>query len=75
MRVTAHDKDTFLVESRTESEVEYLVDLSSMECSCPGAFEFGTSSPECPCAHVEAAMRFAHASKPRARLPFTFFLP
>lgn len=67
--------DSFLVSSRTEPEVEYLVDLAEMTCGCPGALEFGSSSPDHPCAHVEAAMAFVHQSKPRARAPFTFFVP
>lgn len=75
MTVTPHDRDTFLVTSRTEPEVEWLVDLSTMECSCPGAMEFAATSPQHPCAHIEAAMAFAHKPPPRKRQPFTFFMP
>lgn len=75
MTVVAHDIGTYLVSSRTEPEVEWLVDLSTLECSCPGALEFGATSPDHPCVHIEAAMAFAHQAKPRKREPFTFFMP
>lgn len=75
MNVVKYNSDSYLVSSRTEDEVEYLCDLSDMTCSCPGALEFGSSSPEHPCAHVEAAMAHAHRATPRHRTAFTFFLP
>lgn len=75
LRVTPYNENSFLVSSRTDDESEYLVDLNSMECGCPGALEFGSTDPLHPCAHVEAAMAFAHRAKPRQRQPFTFFLP
>lgn len=75
MNVVKYNSDSFLVSSRTEDEVEYLVDLSTLECSCPGALEFKATDPGHPCAHVEAAMNFVHKPAPRKREAFTFFLP
>lgn len=38
IEILSHDKDTFLVQSRTEREEYYLVDLSEMpySCTCSG---------------------------------------
>lgn len=75
MDVQKHDSDTYLVSSRTDPDASYLVDLGTMECGCPGALEFAATSPDHPCAHIEAAMIFAHRPEPRKRTAFTFFMP
>lgn len=73
MTVTPYNPGQYLVTSRTKEEEEYLVDLNTKECGCPAALDFKTSSPESPCAHVEAAIAFqagARAPRPRRASPF-----
>lgn len=58
MTVTpAHDPNTFWVSSQSGGD-DHLVDLETMECGCPPALEFNTTSPQAPCAHVEAAIQY-----------------
>lgn len=69
MTVTPYNPGQYLVTSRTKDEVEYLVDLNTMECACPGALDFATTSPEHPCAHIEAAIHFRAGAKPHIPRP------
>lgn len=73
MTVTPRDIGTYLVTSRTRAEIEHLVDLSDMTCSCEAALDFETTSPVAPCAHVEAAIAFRAAAKPARRRPAPAF--
>lgn len=63
LRVQKHDIGTYLVSSRTRDEIEHLVDLSDNTCSCEAALDFKTTTPEHPCAHVEAALAFDSGQK------------
>lgn len=63
----------YLVSSRTQAEVEYIVDVETMECGCPAALDFATTSPQSPCAHVEAAMAFHYRAKPPTALQGSSF--
>lgn len=76
MTVTPYDIGTYLVTSRTREDVEHLVDLSDLTCSCEAALDFANTTPENPCAHVEAALAFRAGAKrhrPRQSSPFALF--
>ncbi len=74
MTVTPYNPGQYLVSSRTEEEVEDIVDVETLECGCPAALDFATTGPRNPCAHLEAALA-KHAGakprRPRRTSPFT----
>lgn len=60
MIITPRDIGTYLVKSRTDSEVEHIVDINELTCSCPAFMEFKTASAENPCAHLEETLVVHH---------------
>lgn len=66
MTVRPHDIGTYLVTSETRDDIEHLVDLSTMECSCEAALDFALRSPSDPCKHILAVIA-TQAKKTPAR--------
>jgi len=62
--VTPHDRNTYLVKSRTDAEVEYIVDLSAMRCGCPAALEYAADGKQVFCWHLERAVMFRDGAEP-----------
>lgn len=69
MTVTPYNPGQYLVTSRTRAEVEHLVDITTGECSCEAALDFKTTTPDHPCAHVEAVYAFIGGAKPHRPRP------
>jgi hypothetical protein len=62
--VTPHDRNTYLVKSRTDAEVEYIVDLAAMRCGCPAALEYAADGKQVFCWHLERAVMFRDGADP-----------
>lgn len=60
MIITPRDRGTYLVQSRTDAEDSYIVDVNELTCSCDQFTRYKTASAENPCAHLEQALVIHH---------------
>lgn len=66
MTITPYNPGQYLVSSATRAEVEHLVDVVEMACSCEAALDFGTRGPNDPCSHLQAVLAMG-SRKPAKR--------
>lgn len=59
MTVEAYDIGTYIVESETNPDLSYIVDLSEMTCTCPHYMDFGKATRREPCKHLEAVIHYS----------------
>lgn len=67
MTVTAYNPGQFLVTSETRDEIEHLVDMSDLTCSCEAALDFATRTPSDPCKHILAVIATKAKKTPARR--------
>lgn len=73
MTITPYNPTSVLVSSTTQDGVDYLIDLETLECGCPGALDFGTASPQNPCIHLRAVLAYlGRKTAPRRRIGAAF---
>lgn len=62
MNVSPYNLTSYLVESESREEMEHIVDVETLECSCEAALDFKTRDERNPCKHLTAALAH-HAGK------------
>ncbi len=58
MEITEHDIGTYLVQSESDEETSYIVDLEGPTCTCPRFMDYGQATSREPCKHIEAVLYY-----------------